>query len=149
QAIAPAIGQLLLELIREDAVGMIPNDRDIGQLLDRQGKGLSTAEDGVAGQENDRPGELRVTLRLEMPGLQRCEVIIARANLRLPVERDAPAVAESVDDRYGGTVVAAGAVADVDDEALQVREIMGNIVQGGSQFPLGDAFQFENAHVTE
>jgi hypothetical protein len=71
------------------------------------GRGAPTAEVAVTDIQTRAhrlgstigPGELCVTLWLEIPGLQRREVIIARANLRLPIERDLLAVAESIDDR--------------------------------------------------
>src|SRR5262249_31481155 len=90
-----------------------------------------------------------VALRLDVPGLQRCEAIVARADLRLPVERYSLAVAKPVDDRDRSVVISAGAVADIDDEAAQVLEVTTDLVQGGGQFSFSDAFQLENPNVTE
>ena len=63
--IIPAIGESLLELIREYAVRMIAYDRNMRQLLYRKCKGLSTAKNGITSQEHDWPGELYVILRFE------------------------------------------------------------------------------------
>src|SRR5439155_12270480 len=98
----------LLELIREYAVGMVTDDRNVRQLPDRQRKDLSAAENRVAGQQRDRPGESCVALRLDVPGLPGCIVILAWTDLRRPVEGYPLAVAKPVDDRDDSTVVAAG-----------------------------------------
>src|SRR2546428_10314648 len=107
---------------------MIAYDRNMRQLLYRQRKGLSTAENRITGQEHDRPGELYVTLRFEVPGLQGGKVVFAWANLRLPVEGYSLAVAKPIDDRDRSTIVSAGAVTDIDDEAVQILEVTGNLV---------------------
>src|SRR5262249_43592682 len=70
QIVAPAIGQLLLELIREYAVGTVTYDGDMRQLPHRQRKDLSTAEHGIASQQHDGSGELYAALRLDVPGLE-------------------------------------------------------------------------------
>src|SRR5262245_27436990 len=87
---------------------MIAYDRDVRQLLYRQRKGLSTAENRIAGQEHDWPGELYVTLRFEVPGLRGCKVIFAWANLRLPAKGNSPAVAKPIDDRDCNTILSPG-----------------------------------------
>ena len=56
---------------------MITYDRNMRQLLYRQRKGLSAAENRITGQEYGWPGELGVTLRFDVPGLQGCKVIFA------------------------------------------------------------------------
>ena len=43
----PAIGQDFLELIREYAVGMVANNRNMGQLLNCQRKDLSATENRI------------------------------------------------------------------------------------------------------
>src|ERR1700730_17293436 len=98
---------------------MISYDRNVRQLPYAQRKDLSAAENSITGQERDWPGELCATLRFDVPGLQGCKVIFAWADLRLPVEGDALAVAKPIDDRDCGTVVSAGVVADIDDDAGQ------------------------------
>jgi len=128
---------------------MITYDRNMRQLLYRQRKGLSTAENRITGQEYNRPGELCVTFRFDVPGLQACKVIFARANLCGPVEGDSPAIAKPIDDGDCSTIVTAGVVADVDDDAVQVLEVSGNLVQRGSQTPLFNAFQLEDPDVTK
>ena len=75
---------------------MIAYDRDMRQLLYRQRKGLTTTENRITGQEYDWAGELRVTLRLDVPGLEVCKVIFAWANLGPPVEGDLLAVAKPI-----------------------------------------------------
>src|SRR5688572_21223097 len=112
---------------------MIAHDRHMRQLLYRQRKGLSTAENRITGQEHDRPGELCVALRFEVPGLQGRKVILAWASLGLPVEGYSLAVAKPIDDLDRGTVVAARAVTDIDDEAVQILEVAGNLVQSRGQ----------------
>src|SRR5262245_21594663 len=128
---------------------MIADGRDMRPLLERQRKDLAAAEYRIAGQQCDRPGELGVTLRFDVPGLQSCVIIVAWTNLRLPVERDTFAVTEPVDDRDGGTVVSAGIVADIDDDAVELAEVISDFVQGGNQFSFFDPFQLENPDVTE
>src|SRR6516162_7657745 len=46
------------------------------ELLYRQRKGLSTAKNRITGQEHDWLGEAYVTVRLDVPGLQGCKVIL-------------------------------------------------------------------------
>jgi hypothetical protein len=92
---------------------------------------------------------LCVTLRFDVPGLQACKVIFTWANLCLPAEGDSLAVAKPIDDRDCSTIVTAGVVADIDDDAVQVLEITGNLVQSGSQTPLFNAFQLEDPNVTK
>jgi hypothetical protein len=86
-------------------------------------------------------------LRFEIPGLQTCIVLLAGADLCPPAERNPLAVAKPIDDRYCSAVVAARAVADIDDKAVQAIEVSGNRVQSGPQVPLLDAFQLENPDV--
>jgi hypothetical protein len=119
------------------------------QLLYRQREGLAAAENGIGGQEHDRPGELRVALRFEIPGFHGREVILAGADLRPPVEGNAPAVAKPIDNCDRDAVLAAGIVADIDDEAVQILEVTANLVQSRSQLPLLDVFQLKDAHVAE
>src|ERR1700730_6995625 len=128
---------------------MIAYDCNMRQLLYRQHKGLPTAENRITGQKHDWPGELYVTLRFEVPGLQGCKVIVAWANLRLPVKGNSLAVAKPIDDRDCKTILSAGVVTDVDDEAVQVLEVTANLVQSGSQSLLFDAFQLEDPKVTK
>ena len=128
---------------------MITYDCNMRQLLYRQRKGLSTAENRITGQEYGWPGELCVTLRFDVPGLPACKVIFAWANLCLPAEGDSLAVAKPIDDRDCSTIVTAGVVADIDDDAVQVLEVTGNLVQSGSQTPLFNAFQLEDPDVTK
>src|SRR6202022_2557815 len=128
---------------------MIPYDGNMRQLPYRQCKRLATAENRVTGQEHDWPGELCVTLRFDVPGLQGCKVIVAWANLRLPVEGDSLAVAKPIDDRDCSTIVSAGVVTDIDDDAVQILEVAGNLVQRGSQSPLSNAFQLEDPQVSK
>src|SRR5262245_55158157 len=149
QAVAPAIGKLLLELIREYAVGVIANGRDIRQLLERQRKDLAAAEYRITGQQYDRPGELGITLRFDVPGPQFCKIIVAWTDLRLPMERDTFAVTEPIDDRNCGTVVAARIVADIDHDAVELVKVISDLVQGSNQFSFLDPFQLENPDVTE
>src|SRR5262245_8222951 len=149
QAVAPAIGELLLKLIREYAVGVIADDRDIRQLLECQGKDLAAAEYRIAGQEDDRPGELGITLRFDVPGPQSRIVIVAWADLRLPMERDTLAVTKPIDDGDCGTVIAAGIVADIDDDAVELVEVISDPVHGSNQSSLLDPFQLENPEITE
>ena len=78
---------------------MVPYDRNVRQLPDCKGKGLAAAKNRITGQEYDRPGELCLTLRFEIPGLQACIVMLAGADLCLPVEGDSLAVAKPIDDR--------------------------------------------------
>ena len=106
------------------------------QLLYRQRKGLTTTENRITGQEYDWPGELCVTLRFDVPGLEACKIIFAWANLCAPVEGDSLAVAKPIDDRDCSTIVTAGVVADIDDDAVRVLEVTGNLVQCRSQTPL-------------
>ena len=73
--------------------------------------------------------------------------MFAGPDLRPPVERNPLAVAKSIDDRYCSAVVAARAVADIDDKAVQAIEVSGNRVQSGPQVPLLDAFQLDNPDV--
>ena len=82
------------------------------QLPYRQRKGLSPAENGITGQEHDRPGEMSVTLRLEIPRPQGCKVI-ARANFRPPTEGDALAVAKPVEPSGPAPVPSALAVLEI------------------------------------
>src|SRR5271163_1441965 len=128
---------------------MITYDRNMRQLLNRQRKSLSTAENRITAQEYDWPGELCVTLRFDVPGLQACKVIFARANLCLPAEGDSLAVAKPIDDRDCRTIVTAGVVTDIDDDAVQVLEVIGNLVQSGGQTPLFNAFQLKDPDVTK
>src|ERR1700738_1058579 len=128
---------------------MITDDRNMRQLLYRQRKGLPTAENRITGQEYDWPGELCVTLRFDVPGLLPCKVIFAWANLFLPVEGDSLAVAKPIDDGDCSTIVTAGVVTDIDDDAVQVLEVTGNLVQSGSQTGLFNAFQLEDPDVTK
>jgi hypothetical protein len=92
---------------------------------------------------------LGVTLRLDVPSPQGAKVILAWANLRLPVEGDSFAVAKTIDDRDCSAVVPAGVVTNIDDDAVQVAKVTSNCVQSGSQTPLFNAFQLEDANVTE
>src|SRR4029453_7180795 len=69
------------------------------------------------------------------------------ADLCLPVEGDPLAITKPIDDRDCSAVVAAGAVTDIDDEAVQTIEVCGNRIQSGFQMPLLDAFQLENPDV--
>ncbi len=149
QAVLPAIGEFLLELIREYTISTIPYYRDIRQLLYRQRKGLSTAKNSITSQEHDWPGKLYVTLRFEVPGLQGCKVIFAWANLRLPVESDLLAVAKAIDDRDRNTILSTGVVPDIDDDAFQGFEITSKLVKSGSQSPLFNAFQLKDPNVAK
>jgi hypothetical protein len=90
---------------------------------------------------------LRTTLGFEIPGLQACLVGFVGADLCLPVEGDPLAVTKPIDDRERSAVDAAGAVTDIDDEAVQTTEVCGNRIQSGSQLALLDAFQLENPDV--
>jgi hypothetical protein len=128
---------------------MITYDRNMRQLLYRQRKDLSAAENRITGQEYDWPGELCVTLRFDVPGLPACKGIFAGANLCLPVERDSLAVAKPIDDRDCSTIVTAGVVTDIDDDAVRVLEVTDNPVQSRSQTPLFYAFQLEDPDVTK
>jgi hypothetical protein len=128
---------------------MITYDGNIRQLPYGQRKGLSTAENGITGQEYDRPGELCVTLRFDVPALQACIVIFAGPNLFLPVEGDSLAIAKPVDDGDCSTIVPAGVVTDIDNHAVQVMEVTGNLVQTGSQTPVLNAFQLDDPDVTK
>src|SRR6516165_2695916 len=119
------------------------------QLPYRQRKGLSPAENGITGQEHDRPGELSFTLRLEVPRPQGCKVVVARADFRPCTEGDALAVAKPVDDRDRNTIVPAGAVTDIYDKAVNILEVTADLVQRGDQFLLFDVLQLEDPHVTE
>ena len=93
--------------------------------------------------------ESQVTLRFDVPGPQFRKIIVAWTNLRLPMERDAFAVTEPIDDGDCRTVVSAGIVADIDDDAVELVEIISDLVQGSSQSSLLDSFQLENPDVTE
>src|SRR5215471_12069866 len=119
------------------------------QLPYRQRKGLSPAENGITGQEHDWPGELSFTLRFEVPRPQGCKVVVARADFCPPTEGDALAVAKPVDDRDRNTIVPTGAVADIDDEAVDILEVTADLVQSGDQFPLFNVLQLKDPHVTE
>src|SRR5262245_56934204 len=119
------------------------------QLPYRQRKGLSPAENGITGQEHDRPGELSFTLRFEITRPQGCKVVIAWADFCPPTEGDALAVTKPVDDRDRSTIVPAGAVTDIDDEAVNTLEVTADLVQSGDQFPLFDVLQLEDPHVTQ
>src|ERR1700683_1763559 len=143
----PAVGEFLLKLIREYAIGMITYDRNTGQLPYRQRKGFPTAENRITGQEYDWSGELCVTLRFDVPGLQACKVIFAWANLCLSVEGNSLAVAKPIDDGDCSTIVTARVVTDVDDHAIQILEITGDPFQSGSQTPLFHAFQLKDPDV--
>jgi len=70
---------------------------------------------------------------MEVKGLQRREGVFAGADLRLAAEGDALPIAKAVDDRDRCTVVAAGVVTDVDDEAFQAIEVASNLVQRAGQ----------------
>jgi hypothetical protein len=63
------------------------------------------------------------------------------------VERHSPAVTKPIDDGEGGAVVPAWVVADIDDEAQQIREVEGDLVQSGCQLALLDALQLKDPHV--
>jgi hypothetical protein len=136
----------LLELIGEYAISMIAQDRDVRQLPYRQCERLAAAENGIAGQQDYRRCKLDVTLRSNVPSLQRCKRILARADFRPSVERHSPAVTKPIDDGEGGAVVPAGVVADIDDEAQQIREVEGDLVQISCQRALLDALQVEDPH---
>ena len=118
------------------------------QLLYRQGKDLCATENGITGQEYGRSGELCVTLRLDVPGLQGSKVIFAWANLRLPVKGDSFAVAKPIDDRDCGAVVPAGVVTNIDDYSVQVIEVTSDCPERQST-PLFNAFELEDPDVTE
>ena len=135
QTTFPTVGECLLKLIREDTVGMVPYDRNVGQLPDCKGKGLAAAKNGITGQECDRPGELCPALRLKVPGLQPCIITFAWSDLRPPAEGDSLAVAKSIDDRDCNTILPARAVTDIDDKAVETAEVSGNRVQSGFQSP--------------
>jgi hypothetical protein len=128
---------------------MIADDRNMRQLFYGQREGLSAAENRIAGQQHDWPRELHVTLWLKVPGLQGRKVIVTWANLCLPVEGHSLAVAKPIDDHDRNIIFSAGAVTDVDDEAVQIFKVTGNLIESGSQFALLDVFQLENANVTE
>jgi hypothetical protein len=119
------------------------------QLPYRKCEGLSTAKNGITSQEHDWLGELYVTLRFEVPGLEGRKVILAWANLRLPVKSDPLAVAKAIDDRDRDTILSAGVVANINDDPFQVPEVTGNLVKSSSQVPLADAFQLEDPNVAE
>src|SRR5712672_2416035 len=74
-------------------------------------------------------------------------IMLAGADLCPPVKRNPLAVAKPIDDGYCSAVVAARAVADINDKAIQAIEVIGNRVQSGPQVPLVDAFQLENPDV--
>ena len=114
----PAVGQLLLELVREYAVRPIADDRDIRKLLYCEREGLAAAENRIAGQKHDWPGELCFALRFDVPSPQRFERIFAWANLRLPVEGYTATITKSIDDRDRSAVVSTGAITYVDDKAV-------------------------------
>jgi hypothetical protein len=136
-------------LIREYAIGTIAYNRDIRQLLDRQRKDFSTAINTITGQEHDWPGKLCVTLRFEVPGPEGCKVLLARANLRLPVESDSLAVAKAIDDRGCNPILSTGIVTDIDDDAFQGFEVTSNLVKSCGQSPLVNAFQLKDANVAK
>jgi hypothetical protein len=92
---------------------------------------------------------LYVTLRFEVPGLHGCKVILAWANLRLPAKGNSPAIAKPIDDRDSSTIVSAGVITEIDDEAIKVLEITANLVQSGNQSPLFNVFQLEDPKVTK
>lgn len=121
---------------------MIADDRNMRQLPYRQREYLSPAEYRITGQEHDWLGELCVTLRFDMPGLSVGKILFARASFCLPVEGDPLAVAKPIDDRDRNTIITAGEVPDIDDDAAQVLEVTGNLVKRGGQAPLFNAFQF-------
>src|SRR4029077_21030045 len=112
-------------------------------------EGLAAAEDRVGGQQHDRPDELRVASRLEVPGRHRREGVLAGAELRLAAEGDALAIAEAIDDRDRLAVIAAGTVTDVDDEAFQVIEVASDLVQRVGQGSHPDVLQLEDADVAD
>src|SRR5204863_8330701 len=105
------------------AVGAIAHDRNVRQLFDRQRKCFTAAENRITGQQNYRPRELHVALRLDMPGLQRSIFIFPRTEFCLSMKSDAFAVAKPVDDRDRGTVVAPRAVANIDDESFELAKV--------------------------
>ena len=128
---------------------MVTYDRDIGQLSYRQRESFSAAENGVGRQEHNWPGELRITLRFEIPGLQGFKVIVARANLGLSMKGHTRTVAKPIDDSDRVAVVPAGTIPDVDDETLQLGEVTADLVQSSCQLSLFNAFQLENSEVAE
>jgi hypothetical protein len=121
----------------------------VGQLLYRQRKSLPPAKNRITGQEHDRPGKLYVSLRFEVPGFQGREIILARTDLRLPVEGNAFTAAKAIDDGDRSTILPAGVIADIDDDTFQGSEVTSNLVKCGSQTSLFDPFQLKDANVAK
>jgi len=121
----------------------------VGQLPYRQSKGLSTAKNGITGQEHDRPGKLYITLRFEVPGFQGRKVILAWADLCLPVEGNALMIAKAIDDGDRNAVLPAGVITNIDDDTFQGPEITSNPVKGDSQTSLFNPLQLQDANVAK
>ena len=105
------------------------------QPLYRQRKGLTATENENHRSDSFGLVQLCVALRFDVPGLEACKIIFAWANLCAPVEGDSLRSQNRLMIAIAVLFVTAGVVADIDDDAVRVLEVTGNLVQCRSQTP--------------
>ena len=85
----------------------------------------------------------------EVERLQRRKVLLPWSYLGLPVKGNSLVIAKSIDDRDRSTIVAAGVVADIDDDTFQLIEVMTDRIKRTSQSFILNAFQLEDPNVAK
>ena len=149
KSVAPAVRQLRLEHVGEDAVGVIPYDADVRQFLHYHCEYVGGAEGGVVGEQDDGLCELRFSEGLEILSLDRTEVIGSGPLFRSSVVTDSRLVREAASNEVDHGVGAPGIIANVDNEAIQSGEPRKDPVKGGVCLLLRKALEFQYAQVAK